>query len=243
MALSSPSPDGWTIYADTRDRLIDLVRPLGDDGAASGAAAGIVVPLTPGWTIADVVAHVCGLNADIAAGMREGLGTDERTAHQVASRAGMSVAEVCDEWLGHEPAMRALIDDDDFYGRRLAADLVVHLHDVQHALGRPVTTDDAATISGGRTYAARTPDRLVDVASVSMAIELDDGSRFEPRDTPDSDAPVGLVLRASPYDFLRSVTGRRSTSQARALDWSADPTPVLDHLCPYGPLRPTDADI
>ncbi|MGI9613468.1 MAG: maleylpyruvate isomerase N-terminal domain-containing protein, partial [Acidimicrobiales bacterium] len=60
------SNDAWLLYADTRDRLIAMVRPL------DTAQAAMVVPITPGWSIAAVVAHVCGLNADIAAGMREG---------------------------------------------------------------------------------------------------------------------------------------------------------------------------
>ena len=236
------SSDAWSVYANTRDRLIDLVRPLSNAGNDE-ARANTVVPLTPGWTIADVVAHVCGLNADVAAGMREGLGTDERTSHQVASRAGMTVAEVCDEWRGHEPAMRALIADDEFFGRRLAADLVVHLHDVQHALGQPIVHDDDATISGGRTYAARTPDRLAELTSVNVAIDLHGDDRFEPTGGADSSASIDLVLRASSYDFLRSVTGRRSGRQVQALDWSGDPSAVLDHFSPYGPLRSDDAEV
>ncbi len=234
--IVTPDADGaWALYADTRDRLLALVRPLSAEEAARP------VPLTSGWTIAAVAAHVCGLNADVAAGMREGLGTDERTAHQVAIRAGRSVDEVCDEWLGHAPAMERAIGDDPFFGRRLAADLVVHLHDVEHALGRSVDPDDEATRSGARTYAARTPDRLAAVAHIAVTIELSDGSRFAPTDQ--RFGPEALILRAAPYDFLRSVTGRRSRRQVAALDWSGDPTAVLDHLCPYGPLRSTDAEI
>ena len=77
-------------------------------------------------------------------------------------------------------------------------------------------------------------------------IELSDGSRFEPRE-PDgrtgSAGPVTLVLRATPYDFLRSVTGRRSEREVRALDWSGDPSPILDQLSPYGRLRTADAGV
>ena len=130
------SNDAWLLYADTRDRLIALVRPLDTEQAA------MVVPITSGWSMAAVVAHVCGLNADIAAGMREGLGTDERTTHQVETRAGRTIAELCDEWLTHGPAMQAAIDESEFLGRRLSADLVVHLHDLQHGLGEPLDTSD-----------------------------------------------------------------------------------------------------
>ena len=236
MAATEPSTDPWALYSGTRDRMIAIARALAPEEAERA------VPLTPGWTIAEVVAHVCGLNADLAAGMREGLGTDERTAHQVATRSGSSVDEVCDEWLGHAGTVREVIDDDGFLGLRLAADLVVHLHDVQHALGLPIEPDDEATNRGGRTYAARTPDRLVDPAGVRLAIELADGSRFGPSPGSDPGLP-SLTLRSTPYDFLRSVTGRRSRRQVGALDWSGDPGAVLDHFCPYGPLRSTDAGI
>lgn len=228
--------DAWTLYASTRDRVIALVQPLTDDEVEA------IVPLTPDWSIRSVVAHVCGLNADIAAGMREGLGSDERTTHQVETRRDRSIGEVCEEWLVHGQAMRDAIDDNEFLGRRLTADLVVHLHDLQHALGQPIDPDDEATISGGRAYAARTPDRLAELTSVGVAIELSDGSRFEPADQA-ATVPVAVVLRASPYDFLRSVTGRRSRREVEALDWSGDPSTILDQLSPYGPLRSTDAGI
>lgn len=233
MTVPAP-PDPWELYSSTRDRFIDLVRPLSPDEADR------TVPLTPGWTIAQVLAHVCGLNADVAAGMREGLGTDERTAHQVTTRAERSVAEVCDEWLAHAPAMRAAIAEDGFFGLRLSADLVVHLHDVRHALGLEIDRADQATVSGGRTYASRTPDRLAEATGVGLAIELDDGSRFAPG--PGGPTPT-VTVRTTAYDVLRSITGRRSRREIEALDWSGDPSPILDHLCPYGPLRPTDAGV
>lgn len=226
----------WTLYAATRDRVIALVESLTPEQAK------LTVPLTDGWTIADVVAHTCGLNADIASGLREGLGTDERTTEQVSSRAEQSLATVCVEWLGHAEAVRRAIDEEDSLGVRVAADLVVHLHDIQHALDLPIDRGDDATVSGGRTYAARTPDRMAELASVNLVIELTDGSRFEPTVDP-GDGAVKLVLRTTPYDFLRTVTGRRSRSEILALDWSGDPAPYLDQLSPYGPPRMVDAGV
>lgn len=242
--------DPWTLYSRTRDRMIALVRPLTAD------QAGQFVPMTPGWTITEVVAHVCGLNADVASGMREGMGSDERTKYQVDSRAGANLETLCDEWLWHADAMRAAIDEDGFFGFRLSADLVVHLHDVQHALGQPIDSGDEATVSGGRTYATRTPDRMAELAAVDLSIELSEGSRFEPSEGAGSGLPK-LVLRTTPYDFLRSVTGRRSRAAVRALNWSRNQpgnqpgeavlsgelSRVLDHLSPYGPLRETDANV
>lgn len=232
--MSGPAPDPWTLYAGTRDRFIDLIRSLADDELDR------TIPLTPGWTIAQALAHVCGLNADLAAGLREGLGSPERTADQVDSRAGLTAAEICDEWLGHGDTVEAIIADNGFLGHRLAADLLIHLHDVQHALGLAIDTEDEATVDAGHTYAHHTVDRWLDSTGIEVAIDLSDGSWFVPSACFE---PPDLVLNATPYDFLRSVSGRRSRAQVEALDWSADPGPLLDHFSPYGELPEVDAEI
>ena len=226
--------DPWILYSGTRDRLIDIVRALSQEEAV------LRVPLTPDWTITDVVAHLCGLNADIAAGRRERLGSDERTARQVVARAGHSLEQICGEWLAHGTAMEQAMEEETFLGLRLAADLVVHLQDIQHALDLQIDRDDDATISAAHTYASIIPDRLVEHGHRGLVVELDDGSRFEAAGG--SEGPT-LLLRATAYDFLRSVTGRRSRVEVQALDWTGDPTLLLDDLSPYGPLRTVDAGI
>jgi hypothetical protein len=231
----------WPLYADTRDRFIALVRAL--DGSQVDAA----VPITPAWTIRQVTAHVCGLNADLAAGLREGLGTDQRTALQVETRDGKTIEQVCHEWLDYGATVEAIFADNDFLGHRLHADLVIHLHDVQHALGIPIDTADQATVDAGQTYATHTVDRWLDQAGIDTTIEFMDGGRFVPSShdsTNDDASPMDrITLRATAYDFLRSVSGRRSRRQVETLDWSADPGPLLDTFSPYGPLRSADAPV
>lgn len=228
-----PEIAAWPLYADTRDRFIELVQSAGHERVAT------TVPLTPGWTVLQVAAHVCGLNADLAAGLREGLGTDERTTMQVETRAGRSIEEVCHEWLGHGPSVMEIFADNDFLGHRLHADLVIHLHDVQHGLDVAIDTADAATIDAGKTYAIHTVDRWFEQTGTATAIELTDGDRFQPS----APASVDRTLRATAYDFLRSVSGRRSRSQVEALDWTPDPGPVIESFSPYGALRSVDAPI
>jgi hypothetical protein len=48
-----------------------------------------------------------------------------------------------------------------------------------------------------------------------------------------------LELTTTWYEAFRWRMGRRSRSQLAALDWSGDPSPVLDHLVVFGPA-PTD---
>ena len=211
-----------------------IVQPL------SAAAAAQSVPLTPDWSIADVTAHLCGLNVDIASGVRVGLGTPERTRQQVQTRANQSVAQICEEWVDHEDAMREAMNDDPFFGHRIAADLTVHLHDVQHALRVPIERDDVATRCAAHTYGSVVTDLLWERAGISLRVMLTDGTTFTPSGA--SGLPE-LTLRTTPFSYLRTVTGRRSYREALALDWDGDPNQVLSDICPYGPLRDVDAGI
>jgi hypothetical protein len=232
MSLSRYDP--WALYSETRDALIELLRSLTPEQASQR------VRLTPEWTIADAASHVCGINADVGSGRLVGLGTDTRTAHQVAARAGHTLEDICREWIGHGTAMHRAIESDADLGHRLAGDLIVHLHDIRHTLGLPIDRADHFTADAAHTYAAITVERLLDQCQIAIIIELTDGTRFEA--PPGSNHPV-LTIRTTPYDFLRSVTGRRSHSEVQALDWIGDPTTVLDDLSPYGPLRVCDAGV
>ena len=42
---------------------------------------------------------------------------------------------------------------------------------------------------------------------------------------------------------VRGCCRECSRREALALDWEGDPTAALAHLCPYGPLRETDAGL
>jgi hypothetical protein len=44
-----------------------------------------------------------------------------------------------------------------------------------------------------------------------------------------------ILLRTTRFEALRWRTGRRSRAQLAAMDWSGNPTPVLDHLYLFGP--------
>lgn len=119
------------------------------------------------------------------------------------------------------------------------------LRDETIALIRPLDVDtlnQAVQLTPDWTnYASRTPDRIAEVAGVALMIELGDGNSFGP--TVNVSNMSSLTLRATPYDFLRSVTGRRSRSEVAALDWSDDPGNLLDVFSPYGSLRTEDAGI
>lgn len=222
----------WNRYAATRDELIELIRSLDAEQLTTS------VPMCPSWTVLDVTRHVCGLNADLVAGVSGSLGTDESTARQVATRAAVSASDVCDEWLRYEPDMEAICTSEPLWASRLGADLVVHLHDIRHALGLAIQRDDDATIGAAHRYVDVFQQRVGEIIGVGVTVELNDGfSRPADPTLPDS----GVVLRTTPYDFLRSYTGRRSRRQVEALGWNGDPSSILNEAwSPYGPFQPVD---
>ena len=107
-----------------------------------------------GWTVADVAAHVTGIQADIVAGRFEGLGSPESIERQVAERRGRSAQETADELQGVRKAgadLLATFDDEawqapgpagvsktvGFGVEGLWYDAYVHGDDIRAAIGRP----------------------------------------------------------------------------------------------------------
>lgn len=221
------------IYAETRSALIERCASLSIEQGER------TVPLTPPWRVKDVVAHVCGINADFLAGRLEGIGSDEWTQRQIDERRGMSLSDICQEWAGYAPNVDAVLTAQPDLGPRLLGDLIVHVHDVDHALGVEPDRSSPATIVGARRYGPHLQDRVLDKLDVGLALDLGSAGIF---DAPIAGQPLRLV--ASPYEFLRAVTGRRSRAQVAALGWHGDQV-LVDRLIDsaissYGPLQPTD---
>ena len=218
------------LYAETRGTAVGLFTSLDQ------AEATLTVPLTPEWRVVDVAAHVCGIVDDVLYGNVEGLGSDAWTAAQVEKRAGQSIAEICDEWMGYAPQVDAMIADNPFFGVRITGDLIIHVHDVQHALGRAIDGNDLATRVAAHRYVPALQERALEQVGLGVTVELTDGGTY-----PAADGSGELALTATSYDFLRSVTGRRSRAQVEALNWSDDPTTLLDRAWnTYGPFRTED---
>lgn len=230
MAIDYPA----TLYRDTREQAITLFRSLSPEEAQTE------VPLNPGWTVTDVAAHVCGIVDDVLHGNVEGLGSDAWTQAQVDKRTGQSLGQVCDEWEAFAERIDALTHDDAFFGLRITGDLIIHIHDVQHALGQPVDGSGIATKLAAHRYVPSLQERALEQMNLGVRIELTDGEAY--------DAPAGaadtITLRCSSLDYLRSVTGRRSRRQVEALDWSGDPAALLDQAWnTYGPMRTDDVSV
>jgi len=209
------------LYQETRERIIALVTGL-DDAAWSTAVAAC-----PGWSVRDVVAHLAAVAEDWAHGRLAKPPTDEETAAQIARFGGCDVAEIVTAWTDAAAQLDHRVETTGV-GPPLG-DVASHEHDVRGALGRPGARDSAAVwYSSDRLLTnLRTP--------VPLRVTVEDAQyRSGPEDRAE------IRLRTTRFEALRWRTGRRSLAQLAAMDWSGDPTPVLDHLYMFGPA---DADI
>jgi uncharacterized protein (TIGR03083 family) len=176
----------------------------------------------PGWSVRDVVAHMTAVAEDWAAGRLTGPPTDEQTAAQIARFGGHAVASVLTAWSDAAARLDRMAETGG--GAPPLGDVVVHEHDVRAAIGRPGTRDsEAVWLSSDQLLTnLRTP--------VPLRVKVEDG---EYRCGPDGGDEI--CLRTGRFEALRWRTGRRSRAQLAAMDWSDDPTPVLDHLYLFGP--------
>lgn len=222
------------LYADTRAAAIVLFRSLSDEQSAT------VVPLNPEWRVVDVAAHVCGIVDDVLHGNVEGVGTDGWTEAQVDKRSDMSLREICDEWQGYSERVDDMTAETPYFGVRITGDLVLHLQDVQHALGLDVDTGDLATRLAAHRYVPSLQERSTEEMNLGVAVALTDGETYPAPDGPSTT----VALRCTSYDFLRSVTGRRSRRQVEGLDWDGDPSALLDGAWnTYGPMCTDDVSV
>jgi uncharacterized protein (TIGR03083 family) len=203
-------------YRESRTRVGALVRGL------DASQLETPVPACPGWDVSDVVSHVVAVAEDVMAGRLARPPTDEEAAAQVARFSGQSLGSVLATWERQAPAFEELIGKVS--ARPPVADVLAHEHDIRGALGRPGARDDEGL--RGITemlLASLSPP-------VPVLVRCDD---FEVRVGP-SEGEV-LELRTDHFDAFRWRLGRRSRAQLAAMEWSADPSPVLDALVIFGP--------
>ncbi|WP_396935131.1 maleylpyruvate isomerase N-terminal domain-containing protein [Mycolicibacterium sp.] len=204
----------WTLYRDTQQRIVDLM----DDDAWDTR-----LPACPLWSVRDVVAHLAAVAEDWVSGTMTVPPTDAETAAQIARFEGHDTADVLAAWDSAAGQLQRLAADGT---APPLGDIVVHEHDIRGALGVPGARTDAAVW--------QVSDQLLDMlrTPVPVRVTVEDGEyRAGPR-TGDE-----ITLRTTRFEALRWRSGRRSHAQLAAMDWSADPAPVLEHLYLFGPAQ------
>lgn len=189
-----------------------------------------MIPACPEWTLRDLLGHQAGEIEDGLSGNTAELGQPQWTAAQVERHKHLDLDAVKAKWTeGLESAGDAV---PEVTGGAIN-DLVHHEFDVRGALGDTSNRDGELVNTMfpsfvgfvGESFKANNVPALKVIAG-EHEVTIGEGE------------PQG-ELRLSPFEFLRTVTGRRSLAQIRAMDWSTDPAPWLDHIA-LMPPRETD---
>jgi|SRR5215469_3230179 len=208
-------PDVAGLYRDTRERLTDFVAGL--DSVQLSAQ----VPACPGWAVRDVLAHLTAIPEDALAGRLAGVPDEEFTADQVARFADVSVPEMLTRWSAAAPRFEEVVQGFQIWPAVI--DVASHEQDIRGAVGRPGARDCAA-IRGTTAWLMSWLE-----APVPFRILTEHGEYLVGGDHPT------LTLSTSEYELFRWRMGRRSRAQLAAMDWSDDPSGVLDQLAVFGP--------
>ncbi|MEY4174328.1 MAG: hypothetical protein RI900_1493 [Actinomycetota bacterium] len=188
-----PDADVVAAYRGVRSRLIELLRELPEEQAVT------MVPCCPAWNVAELASHVVGLVDDILENRMEGVTTDPWTQAQVERLRGLTLAQLADHYEASIERFDTVLPFvPSPVNSQLVMDAVTHEHDLRDAVGRRDAEDSLA----------------VQVA-VGWLLDMVEGKH------------PGLVAQleatgVSTFDLLRSLTGRRSTTQMAALGLPAD---------------------
>ncbi|MEM8706527.1 MAG: maleylpyruvate isomerase family mycothiol-dependent enzyme [Actinomycetota bacterium] len=240
---------GSQLYSAAADRFIDLVM---------GADDRIPVPACDGWSVHCLLSHVVGLASDVVAGRVDGYATAVWTNAQVDRGGGRPMEDLVAEWRLTIPSFVAIIDDLEgsdlpdtietaigpvpktAFEFGYVVDLLQHEHDLRVALGHPrdalVDHDGAvlrAMVSTARMTFAFGGLPTVTLRATDAELEWSMGR----------DEPVA-VCEAPLVDLLRSLGGRRTVEQIRALPWTGEITDgIVEALVvPFfsAPVRPVE---
>jgi uncharacterized protein (TIGR03083 family) len=210
------APDLAGMYRETRERLAGLVAGLDE------AQLGIPVPACPGWSVADVMGHLAAIPEDALAGRLTGPPTEAQTAVQVGRFRGRPMTQTLAGWAGNAPRFEEIVAAFEVWPAVI--DVASHEQDIRGAVGQPGARDTEVI----RQLAGWLVARLWTPVPVRVTV-ADTQFQVGP------DGAPALELTTTWYEAFRWRMGRRSRGQLAALDWSGDPSPVLDHLVVFGP--------
>lgn len=219
-------------YAGVRRRVNELIADVSD-------RTGDTVPACPSWRVHDLVAHLAGVVDDVTGGRLEGAGTDPWTAAQVEARRDRPLADVLAEWNAQAETLEGVLDSFGPAGHQLVMDAASHEHDLRGALGAPgERSSDAVAIGLGWLVPAFQGAAAAAGRPGLRVVATDrDGTTWEP-----DGRPAVATVRASSFDLLRALSGRRTEAEIRSLSWDGDVDAVLPSFT-FGPFRPAAASL
>ncbi len=221
--------DLGAVYREHREGLSAFVAGLSPTQLATK------LPACPDWSAREVIAHVAGIPADVAAGRLDGVGTDAWTQAHIDGRLGMTVDDIVTEWAetGSQAEAMASAAPPELV-RSLISDLVTHDFDTRSGFGNTEYRDGAGAAIAYSNYANRLGTRLVERGE-SVRLIADGEEQIV------GSGEVLATVRASRFELTRALTGRRSAAQVEAYTWEGDPAKFIDVFSSY-PMRDSALD-
>ncbi|HEV3309761.1 MAG TPA: maleylpyruvate isomerase family mycothiol-dependent enzyme [Chloroflexota bacterium] len=224
MTISSEVQTEVEIYLDARRRLVEVIRSIPDDMLERQ------VPSTPLWTARQLVAHLVGAGEDfINRNFPTSISFEEWTATQVARRADDPMQKLLVAWEEIFPRVIEAMESAGVPTRPLINDTVVHEQDLRGMIGAAGGRDAPGYEFATKVACERFSGRIRDADLPAIALETDDWTV-----TAGSGDPTGRV-RAGSFELFRSLWGRRSAEQMKALDWSVEPDRYVRIMPNFGP--------
>ena len=191
------------------------------------------LPTCPGWSIRDLLGHLCGLAEDWANGNLDAYASPKWTAAQVERHRPSTLTEVGDELRARARTLVTL-PAHPVMGtapRWAYGDALVHEADVCETLGieSTVPTDDVVRHLGAGL--ARW-----ELARQSVRLEVQSPERAVTVGADGVDAAHVASVSASSYELWRFIYGRRTRAQIAEFEWTGDVDAVLAGGLPY-PFR------
>jgi len=171
-------------YASLRVRVTELMQSLSLEQSKT------VVPHCPQWTVKDCLAHMVGVPEDVINGQMDGVATDAWTDRQVQRHAEDSVADLLSIWETNAQVFAQILPNiPQPVISQFMFDQTTHEHDIRKAVGQP----------GGR-----------DTLAVAVAEGFIRNSLAQ---NADPEIAQLAVHKLTGFEFLRSLSGRRSRAQ------------------------------
>ena len=171
-------------YAALRVRVTELLQSLSLEQSKT------VVPHCPQWTVKDCFAHMVAIPEDVIKGQMDGVATDAWTDRQVQRHKQDSVSDLLAVWETNAPVFAKILPNiPQPVLSQFMFDQTTHEHDIRTAIGQPGARDTLA----------------VAVAEGFIRNSLAQQS--------DHEIAQLATLKLTGFEFLRTLSGRRSRSQ------------------------------
>ena len=204
--------DYSSAYHDLRIRVLELAR------SADPSALDTTTPATPEWRVRDVLAHLAGVCDDISSGNLEGVASDEWTGVQVDKRREWDLESLFADWEQHAALVEPMLNDlPPVAVGQMMFDATTHEFDIRGGLGAPGGRESSSLAISYDWAVQVLGERLDAHGGAPLRFETEAGSADVGTGTPDT------TLRASRFDIMRAMTGRRSTAQVEGLEWDGAP--------------------